>query len=79
VAVPVLAASEDANDAGAGPLGEAVLCEAGGAGTVHGLGEGAGELDALGRQPGVAGELTRRRLNDEWRAEEVQDLRPDTG
>ena len=69
--VPVLAAGEDANDAGAGPLGEAVPREAGGAGTVHGLGEGAGEPDVLveladGQQPGVTGQLTRRRLDDEW-------------
>jgi hypothetical protein len=79
VAVPVRAASEDANAAGAGPLGEAVLCEAGGAGTVHGLGVGPPQPDAPaeladGEQPGVAGELARRRLDDEWRAEEVQDL-----
>jgi hypothetical protein len=82
VAVPVLAAGEDANDAGAGPLGEAVLREAGGAGTVHGLGEGAGEPDALvelaiGELPGVAGELARRRLDDERRAEKVEDSGPD--
>jgi hypothetical protein len=62
VAAPVLATSEDANDAGAGPLGGAVLREAGGAGNVHGLREGAGELDGLvelagGEQSGVAGEL----------------------
>jgi hypothetical protein len=47
VAVPVRAASEDANDAGAGPLGEAVLREASGAGVVQSLGEGAGEPDVL--------------------------------
>ena len=62
MAVPVLAAGEDANDAGGGPLGEAVLRKALDAGTVHGLGEGAGEPDALvelagGEQSGVAGEL----------------------
>jgi hypothetical protein len=62
VDVPVLAAGEDANDAGAGPHGGAVPREAGGAGTVHGLGEGAGEPDARvhlagGEQSGVAGEL----------------------
>jgi hypothetical protein len=62
VAVPVRAAGEDANHAGAGPLGGSVLREAGDAGTVHGLGEGAGELDVLGElaggeQSGVTGEL----------------------
>jgi hypothetical protein len=67
VAVPVLAASEDANAAGAGPLGEAVFREAGGAGTVHGLGVGPRQPDAFveladGEQPGVTGELTQRRL-----------------
>jgi hypothetical protein len=58
-----------------------VLREAGGAGTVHGPGGGAGEPDALvkvadGEQPGVAGELARRRLDDDRHAEKVQDLRP---
>jgi hypothetical protein len=70
VAVPVLAAGEDANDAGAGSLGEAVLREAGGAGTVHRLGEGAGAPDARvrlarGEQSSIAGELARRRLDDD--------------
>jgi hypothetical protein len=81
VAVPVRAAGKDANDAGAGPLGETVPREAGGAGTVHGLGEGAGEPDALvelagGERSGVAGELAGRALYDERRAEEIQDLGP---
>jgi hypothetical protein len=62
VAVPVLAAGEDANDAGGGPLGEAVLRETGDTETVHGLGEGTGQADALvelahAEQPGVAGHL----------------------
>ena len=62
MAVPALAAGEDANDVGADPLAEAVLREAGGAGTLHSLGEGAGEPDARvqlagGEQSGVAGEL----------------------
>jgi hypothetical protein len=34
---------------------------------------------AGGEQPGVAGELARRRLDDERRAEEVQDLGPGGG
>jgi hypothetical protein len=51
VAVPVRAASEDANDAGAGPLGEAVLREAGGAGTDHGLGVGPRQPDAFVELP----------------------------
>jgi hypothetical protein len=47
--------------------------------TVHALDGGAAEPDAPaeladGQQPGVAGELARRRLDDERRAEEVQDL-----
>jgi hypothetical protein len=41
-----LAVSEDANDA-RGPLGEARLGEAGGAGIVHGLGVGSPQPDAL--------------------------------
>jgi hypothetical protein len=64
VAGPVLAAGEDANDAGVGPLGKAVLREAGGAEIVHGLGVGPPQPDAFveladGEQSGVAGELTR--------------------
>src|SRR5262245_64004333 len=63
---------------------EAVLGQAGVAGVVEGVGEGPGEADALveladGEQPGVAGELARRRLNDERCAEEVQDLGPGGG
>jgi hypothetical protein len=81
--VPVLAASEDGNDTGAGPLGEAVLREAGGAGTVHGLGVGPPQPDAFvelpdGEQPGVSGQLARRRLKDRRRLEEIEDWRPNT-
>jgi hypothetical protein len=41
-----------------------------------------GQADALvevadGQQPGIAGQLARRRLDDQRRAEEVQDLVPD--
>jgi hypothetical protein len=48
---------------------------------VQGVREGPGEPDAIveradGEQPGVAGELPRRRLDDRRRAEEVQDLWP---
>jgi hypothetical protein len=58
-----------------------VLGEVGIAGVVEDFREGPGEPDALvdlakGEQPGVAGELARRRLDDQRRAEEVQDLRP---
>ena len=50
-------------------------------GVVQGISKGPGKADALvermdGEQPGVAGELTRRRLDDERRAEKVEDLRP---
>ena len=80
VAVSIGAVGEDANEADAGPLGEAVLREAGGAATVQGLGEGAGETDARiqlagDEQPGVTGELARGWLDDERRDEQIQDLR----
>jgi hypothetical protein len=80
VAVPVPAAGEAANDAGAGPLGEVGLGEAGGAGTVHGLGVGPPQPDALaemavGEWLAVAGQLARRWLDDGRRPECVQDLR----
>jgi hypothetical protein len=73
-ALPVL-------DAGPDHLQEAVLGEVGIAGVVEGSGECLREPDALveladGEQSGVAGELARRRLDDERRAEEVEDLGP---
>ena len=48
------------------------------------LGKTRAEADAPveladGAQPGVTGELTLRRLDDEWCAEEIQDLRPQAG
>src|SRR5262245_28894763 len=68
---------------GSGPhhLQETVLGEVGIAGVVEGAGIGPCQPDALveladGQQPGVAEESDRRWLNDERRAEEVQDLRP---
>ena len=83
MAVSIGAVGEDANEADAGPLGEAVLREAGGAGTGHGLGVGPRQPDAFaeladGRQPGVVGQSARRRLDDERRSEEVEDLGPDS-
>jgi hypothetical protein len=79
VVVLVRVASEDAADAGADHLQDAMLGEVGVAGVVQGLGEGPGEPDVLveladREQPGIAGELARRRFDDERRAEEVQDL-----
>jgi hypothetical protein len=61
-----------------------VLGRFGVAGVIEGLGEAVGQPDALiepadGEQPSVTGEPARRRLDDERRAEKVQDLRPDTG
>jgi hypothetical protein len=81
VAVRVLAAGEDAEDTGADHLQEAVLSEVGVAGLVEGIGEGPGQADALveladGQQPGVAAELTLRRLDHERGAKEVKDLWP---
>jgi hypothetical protein len=74
--------SEDAVDAGPDHLQERVLGEVGIAGVVQGLGEGPGQADALveradGQQPGVAGQLARRRLDDQRRAEKIQDVGPD--
>ena len=53
--------------------------EVGVAGVIEGFGKALGQADALvelpdGQQPGVAGQLARRWLDDEWGAEEVQDL-----
>jgi hypothetical protein len=58
-----------------------MLGKVGVAGVVEGFGKGPGQPDALvkladGEQPGVARELGLRWLDDERRAEEVQDLRP---
>jgi hypothetical protein len=83
VVVLVLIARQDTVDAGADHLQEGVLGQARVAGVVEGLGEGPGEPDALveladGEQPGVAGELARRRLDDQRGAEKIQDLGPDT-
>jgi hypothetical protein len=60
-----------------------VLGEVGGAGVIEGSGNRRRESDGLveradGEQPGVAGQLARRRLDDERRAEEVEDFWPDT-
>jgi hypothetical protein len=77
-------AGQDAVDPGADHLQEGVLHEVGVAGVVEGSGEGPGEPEALveladGQQPGVAGQLVRRRLDDERRAEKVEDLWPGGG
>jgi hypothetical protein len=74
-------AGQDAVEAGPDHLQEGVLGEVGVAGVIEGVGEGTGEPDALveladGEQPGVAGELPRRRLDDERGTEKVEDLRP---
>jgi hypothetical protein len=58
-----------------------MLREARIAGVVDGFGKSSRQPDALveladGEQPGVAGQLAWRRLDDERGAEEVQDLRP---
>src|SRR5262249_49188185 len=79
-----LETSFDANsviDADADHLQEAVLCAVGVAKAVEGSGEGLSKPDVLveladGPQPGVAGELARRRLEDQRRAEKVQELGP---
>jgi hypothetical protein len=60
---------------------EGVLGEGGVAGVVEGVGKGPSQAEALveladGQQPGVARELALRRLDDERRAEGVQDLGP---
>jgi hypothetical protein len=57
-------------------LQEGVLDQVGVAGVVEDVGEGPGEFDVLveladGEQPGVAGELARRRLDDERRADKL--------
>ena len=70
MAVPVPAVGADAEDTGAHHLQEAVLREVGDAGVVQGsskcLCETAALLELADReQPGVAGELARRRLTDQ--------------
>jgi hypothetical protein len=82
--VLVRVAGQDAEDAGTDHLQEAVLGKVEVAGIVEGGGEGPGQPDALvelvdGEQPGVAGELARRRLDHQRRAEKVQDLWPGGG
>src|SRR5262249_43050448 len=81
VVVLVLVAGEDAVDPGANHLPEGGRGEVGVAGVVEGVGEGPGEPDAFvelpeGKESGVAGELARRRLDNDRNAEEVEDLRP---
>jgi hypothetical protein len=81
VVILVLVAGKDAGDAGADHVEVGVPDEVGVAGVVEGVGEDPGESDALvaganGEQPGFAGELALRRLDDERRAEAVQDLWP---
>jgi hypothetical protein len=56
-----------------------VLGEVGVPGVIEGLGKRPGQPEALvervdGEQPGVAGELARRRLDEEGRAGEVEDF-----
>src|SRR5262249_3368113 len=81
VVVLVLVAGQDAADAGPDHLQESMIREVGIAGVGQGVGEGPGEPDAVveladGEQAGIAGELARRALDHEWRAEEVEDLGP---
>jgi hypothetical protein len=81
VVVLVLVAGHDAVDAGPDHFQKGVLGEVGVAGIVEGLSKRPGQADALveladGQQHGVAGEPTLRRLDDERRTEEVQDLWP---
>jgi hypothetical protein len=78
VVVLVLVAGQDTVDTGADHLQERVLGEVGVARVVQSVCEVTGEPDAVvelanGEQP-VAGELARRRLDDEWRGEKVEDL-----
>ncbi len=83
VIVLVFVAGQDAVNAKADHLQEAVLGQVGIAGVVQGPGEDSGQPDALvelpdGEQAGIAGQLAGRQLDDERRAEEVEDLGPDT-
>jgi hypothetical protein len=82
VVILVLVASENAVDPGADHLLEAVLREVRVAEVVECGGEGTSEPNVLveladWEQPGVTGELTGRRLDDERRAEKTKDLLPD--
>jgi hypothetical protein len=66
-------------DAAPDHLQEGMLGQVRAPAVVEGAGVGLAEADALseladGEQPGVAGELSRRRLDDERGAEEVEDL-----
>ena len=79
--VLVRVAGQDAVDARPDHLQEGVFGEAGVAGVPEGVGEGPGEPDALveladREQPGVAGELTGRWLDNDRRAEEIEALWP---
>jgi hypothetical protein len=81
VVVLVLVAGQDAVDAGADHLQERVVGQVRVAGVIEGLSKGPGQADALveladGEQSGVTGELARRRLDNDRRAEVVQDLWP---
>jgi hypothetical protein len=81
VVVLVKVAGQDAVDATADHLQERVRGEVGVAGGVEHVGQDSRESDALvelakGEQPGVAGELARRRLDDQGRAEKIENLWP---
>ena len=70
---------QGAVDPGPDHLRDRLLREVGVAGVVKGIGEGPGQADTLvalagGQQPGVAGELARRRLDHERGADEVKDM-----
>jgi hypothetical protein len=82
VVVLVHLAGQAAVDASADHLQQAVPGGLGVARVVESVGESPREPDALieladGEQPGVAGELALGRPDNERRAENVQDLRPD--
>jgi hypothetical protein len=81
VVVLALVAGQDAVDATANHLREGVLGQVRVAGVIEGAGVGPGQADALveladGEQPGIAGQLARRRLADQRRAEEIEALGP---
>jgi hypothetical protein len=81
VVILVLVPGQEAGDAGPDHLQKRVLGQIGVAGVVWGAGVGLGQPDALveradGKQTGITGRLTRRRLDDERRPEEFQDLWP---
>jgi hypothetical protein len=81
VVVLVRVAGQDTVDAAADYRQEGMLGEALVAGVVERVREGPGEPDALieladGQQPGIAGELARRRFEDKRGTEKVLDLWP---